>query len=646
MLSEQIPGARREAVQRDDRHDMARAALESANLNAVRMALLQLTGDEELERVSVSTQPVRGGASFAFVVRDPDDKELVRTKALAYLSEERSEAQSTLARSEIERLIRVSVGDHLLADDDVRLLTEELAVEEFPRGVTAPSSNDVRQGMSEFQVLVIGAGIGGIATGIQLKRAGFPFVILERQSGIGGTWQLNDYPGARVDTASYLYQFTFEKRYPWKEYFASRELTLEYLNHIVDKHGLNDHIQLGVEIEAATWDENTAMWQVEVRNQSGTTSTLSAHAIISASGLFSKPNVPDIPGIGDYEGPIFHTTAWKHDVDLTGKRVALIGTGSTGSQLTAAIADSVDELTVYQRNPQWVAPNPIYRDKVAPEVHWLTDNLPYYWNWYRYFHAVSSLQSEPAQEYDREWMRDHASYSERNEGVRAALVKYIETAVGGDPDLVEKCVPDFPPMVRRLVVDNGWYEALRKDTVHLVTTPIDRFHSRGIVTADGQSSDFDVVILAAGFEVSQYLWPVRYAGRDGVNPEKEWAADGARSYLGMTMPGLPNFFMLYGPNGQPRNTSYYSWTEAWARYIIKALIGLIEVGGRSIEVRRDVFDDYNHRLDVENEKLVWDAPGHSYYINEHGRSGINLPWRSGQYHEWIRKPDLGDFNIT
>lgn len=221
-----------------------------------------------------------------------------------------------------------------------------------------------------------------------------------------------------------------------------------------------------------------------------------------------------------------------------------------------------------------------------------------------------------------------------------------EREIGDRPDLMEKMMPKYAPMVRRLVVDNGFLEALKQDNVELVSDNIDCITEDGILNKDGKHRKFDMIVLGAGFKVSQYLWPVDYVGREGMTLTEAWKKDGARSYLGMSMPKYPNLFTLYGPNHQPRGGSLYSYGEMWARYAVASIVGMIERGAKSMEVKPDVFDRYQAKLDKGNEKLIWESAGSSYYVNGHGRQAVNMPWTTAEYHSMIRKPDFDDYNLT
>jgi len=635
-------------VQPDVRHEEAavRAAVEQANLNVLRIALLQVTGDESLAQMQVDKIPMRGGAFFAYVLNERHHHEL-KDKAVEFILSQKGLVPPPPTDVEARRLMELLTGD-ALSDREFRFGLEEVAFADFPREARwtmgeAPAARE------HFRIVIVGAGASGIASAIQFERLGVPYRIIERQSDIGGTWQLNHYPDARVDTNSYLYQFKFVKNYPWSEYFASQGEVKSYLKQVATEFGVLDKIEFDIELTTATYDEDSATWDLELTEQNGGTTNFQANVVISAAGLFSTPKIPDIEGIGDFEGRIFHTTDWDDSYDYAGKQLALIGNGSTGTQLMPKLAQTADRLTVFQRTPQWISKMEGYRDKVPASVQWLFDHVPYYWNWFCYSSQMTTSGMQGAQEYDREWQQRGGAISQRNDGLRAALTEYIESKVGDDPELMAKCLPDYAPLARRLVVDNGWYDALLQDNVDMVTDGIARITSTGIVSNAGEEIKVDAIALAAGFEVSRYMWPVKYVGREGVTLEDLWDKDGARAYLGMAIPRFPNLFIFYGPNAQPRAGGFLSWIEIWSRYIAQSVVMMIEGGFRSMEARQDVHDEYNERMDAAMKDLIWEREGPTtttnYYVNKHGRQGVQMPWLLADYHELVIAPDPDDFNL-
>ena len=617
--------------------------LNTADLNVLRMALYQLTGDPALAAMRVVEVPVRGGVLVGTALA-PEHHDEVKRKALAYLMNPPPSVPPIPTSAEGVRLMELFLG-RTQTENEERFGLEELAFEEFPRDI-GWTKKPSEKTLSEFNVTVIGCGIAGLALGVQLNRLGINYAILERQAGIGGTWWINDYPECRVDVTSYLYQFKFEKRYPWSEHYASRDETLRYLNHIADKYDVRRHVQLRTELISATWNEGEAKWHLRVRGPDGAERTIKSNVVISSTGLFATANEPNIEGLKSFRGKAFHTTRWDHGFDYANKRVALIGNGSTGSQLMPGVAAKAKRLFVFQRTPQWVMPAENYRMKITPEAQWLFQNVPYYWNWFCYYTFATTSRLQDLQRYDREWQKEGGRINARNDKLREILLEYIRTKVGDKPDLYSKLLPSFAPLGRRSVIDNGWYDALRRDNVELVTEKIARFTPQGILTVDGIERDIDLAILATGFKTSKFLWPVKYTGRGGSTLEQLWSKDGPRSYLGITLPGFPNFFICYGPNGQPRAGGYYSWAEIWTRYILRLVTHMIERGAKSIEVKRPVFDDFNRRLDEAMKDIIWqeEAKG-SYYINEFGRVGLNVPWDTSEFHGMVAEPNRDDFYI-
>jgi 4-hydroxyacetophenone monooxygenase len=623
-----------------------RTAIDKANLNALRLALLQVTGDPELAKMRTRRHAIRGGAMFAHVLND-EDVPALKEKAFAYLSKRSPDDPIPPPPSKAEARELMDVfGDEPVEERQFEYNYEELAYEDFPRDAEWSEKKPSSEKIADFKVVIIGGGISGLAAAVQFKRLGLNFQVLERQGGIGGTWLLNSYPDARVDTSSFLFQFKFVKNYPWSEYFCTAGETRKYLENVAQQYQVKDHFRFNREVTSAVWQEDTSEWELTVQHADGHTEIIRCNAVVSGTGLFATPNSqPDIEGIKDFKGPIFHTANWDHKVDYRNKRVALLGTGSTGTQLAPGVARDTKQFTVYQRTPNWIMNMDGYRDTIDDYVRYVFDNMPYYWNWYCYSSHVTSQQLQYLQDFDSEWQAKGGVISERNDLVRKNLTEYVVSKAKGIPGLLEKILPKHAPLVRRLVVDNGFYDMLRRDNVELVTDKIEKFTDKGIKSADGVEREFDIVVLGTGFKVTKYFWPCKYVGRNGASMEELWKKDGPRSYLGLVTPGFPNFFSFYGPNHQPRSGGFYSWGEIWARYTATALIHLIENDKKSMDCRKDVFDAYNAALDEQAKGLIWEGEGHGYYVNEFGRQSVNVPWGTADYHRMVTKPNFDDFEI-
>lgn len=622
--------------------DQARRALATANLNALRMALYQATGDPELAAMKVVPVPYWSGA-YEMIELAPEHGDAVREAAIAFL---RSGAESRCpepGEDHLRALMAMALGEEP-SDYIFHWGREELNFDPFPRGVewTHEPPADVKAG---FHAIIIGAGVSGLVTAIQLDRLGLPYTIIERNPEVGGTWWTNDYPDARVDVPIHHYQLTVVKNYPWKHWFATQPELLDYIRHIADAYDLRRNIRFETELTDARWNEQAKRWEVALRGKDGREESLSGNVVISAAGLFNAPNMPDIEGIESFRGRIFHTTGWDHGYDHRGKRVGLIGVGCTGAQLMPRIAQEAGKLTVFQRSPQWVSKLDGYRDPVPADFQWLMDNVPHYANWHCFsvFHTICAVDGA-IQHVDPEWQRQGGRISRRNDLLRANLEEQLAHHFPDDPELVRKLTPDWPPFAKRLVVDNGWFDALKRPNVDLVTEPIDRVTPDGILTRDGVEHALDLIVNAGGFKPERFLWPVRYQGRGGVTLEQAWQGEGAKAFLGVTMPHFPNLFMIYGPNTNPLSGGLFAWLEIWSRYAVKAIVGMIERGHRSIECRGDVFEAYNAQLDQADRGLLWGKRDiASYYFNEQGRQAINTSLRPSQVYAQVREPDFAHF---
>jgi 4-hydroxyacetophenone monooxygenase len=393
------------------------------------------------------------------------------------------------------------------------------------------------------------------------------------------------------------------------------------------------------------------VWRLDVRDADGAVSTMSANVLVSGSGYLSYPRELDIPGVEDFRGDVLHTTRWGKRT-AAGKRVAIIGNGSTGVQLLARVADDAEHVDVYQRTAQWISPRDRYGELMSAEHRWLLDNMPYYWNWSRYSSVMPQFEARRFVETDHEWIARGGYVNELNDKVREGLTAYIKAQVGGRQDLIDKLIPDYAPLARRPVVDNGWYRALTRDNVELITTPIERLSENGIVTADGVEHEADMILAAIGFQVTKYLAPATYIGRGGLNLHEFWENEGQpRAYLGMTVPGFPNLFILYGPNSQPISggASLPTWLEIWSHYIGESIVAMIEKDIASLEVKQERVDDYYERLNAEAAGLVYltdtGSRDANYYVHNRRLVG-NAPWQAEHYYAWCNSPSLDDFVIA
>jgi len=527
------------------------------------------------------------------------------------------------------------------------MLMEEMELDGADqRRVAVPADPSAR---AAFPVVVIGCGQSGLLAGIRLQEAGIPFTIVEKNAGVGGTWWENSYPGARVDVGNHFYCYSFEPSDAWTEYFARQPELQAYFESVMDKHGIRPHVRWGTEVLGAAWDDEQGTWSVTIRDGDGTESTLVARALISAVGQLNRPHIPDIPGHERFAGPTFHSARWDHTVDLSGLRVAMIGAGASGFQIAPAIAGDVEHLTVFQRTAQWMFPNPNYHAAVGPGVRWALRHLPFYGRWYRFLILWPGCDKGlEAARVDPDYPDQQRAVSEMNELTRQMFTDWIVSQVNDDPELVAKVVPDYPATGKRTLQDNGsWLQTLTRDNVDLVRTGIDHIEADGVVTVDGEHHPADVIVYATGFYANRVLWPLEVTGRGGVDLRSMWG-DRPAAYLGITVPGFPNLFCMYGPGTNlAHGGSLIFHSECQMRYITRCLEELIVGGHRSMEPRRDRYEDWHRRSQEEIKKLVWSQPSvkHSFFKNDHGEIHVLSPWRLVDYWGWTKEPDPDDFVV-
>ena len=624
------------------------AALEQVSIPTLLLSLVHITGDprfiREFKQAGVFLNEVQGFMS-------EDDKAKARALALPVLADYRDRGcpgPVPLSTELVQEMLDWAACEHV--DDEYQpMVLEEMDLEGVdPR---RPAALDPAQA-SEFPVVVIGCGESGLLAGIRLKQANIPFTIIEKNAGPGGTWWENSYPGSRVDVANHFYCYSFEPSNNWSHYFAEQPELRAYFESVLAKHRLDDNVRWETEVVSAQWNDDDATWLVRVRGKDGVESEITARAVITAVGQLNRPHLPDIDGADTFEGPSFHSAAWDHSVDLTGKRVALIGAGASGFQIAPAIADTVSQLTVFQRTAQWMFPNPMYHDSVPDGVRWAMDHLPFYGRWYRFLlmwpgadKGLDAARSDPDYTHP-----DDPNYavSEMNAMARLMFSDWITTQVGEDQDLLEKVLPDYPATGKRTLQDNGtWLKTLRRDNVELVRTPIERITPHAVVTADGVAHDADVIVYATGFRATEVLYPLKITGRDGVDLRTVWG-ERPVGYLGITVPGFPNFFMLYGPgNHLAHGGSLIFNSELQMRYVNAVLAEMIGKGLSSIEPTPEATDDWHRRHQSEIATMVWAHPSikHSYFKNADGEIHTVSPWRLPVFWTAVREPDWSNFIV-
>lgn len=526
------------------------------------------------------------------------------------------------------------------------LLEEELAYRGEDRRAPGWRLADLAPGRV-LRVVVIGAGMSGILAAYRLRQAGVEVVVFEKNDEVGGTWYENAYPGCRVDNPSHSYSYAFAQRHDWPLHFSTQPVLLDYFRRCAEDFGIRPHVRFGTEVLSAAWQDGEQRWVVRVRGPQGE-EEVTADAVISAVGQLNRPSYPDIPGRGDFAGPLFHSARWDHRVDLSGKRVAVVGTGASAVQFVPEIAPSCARLTVFQRTPPWLAPTPEYHQPVPEGLRWLYRHLPSYAELNRFcmFWKLGDGFLELAR-VDEDWDGDETSVSAANDFMRAMFTGYLHEQFAGRPDLLEAAIPRYPVFAKRVVRDNGvWPATLQRDNVSLVTTGIERITPTGVVTADGVHHEAEVLIYGTGFEASKFLAPMRVTGRGGIELHERWAGEPC-AYLGIAVDGFPNFFCLYGPNTNiVANGSIIYFSECGMRYILGCLELLARTGHRALDLRPPVLESFGRQVDAANRSMAWGRSGvNSWYKNASGRVTQNWPFTLLEYWERTLRPDPADFEL-
>jgi 4-hydroxyacetophenone monooxygenase len=628
-----------------DDDEAIRDALRHARVVPLLAAIAHATGDLSILRDELRPDPTRlvepdGGV-------DGEQAALARELALEALARFRDGGSQRVESdpATLRQILSFMVGDEA-TDDYLPLFREELAIDgDDPRAPTW--RKDDLDPEAPLSVAVIGAGMSGIAAAHRLKQAGVPFVILEKDDEVGGTWYENTYPGCRVDVPNHFYSYSFAQRDDWPQHFSTQDVLLDYFRAVAEHFGLLPHIRFETEVTSAEWSDETSSWTLCLRTPEGD-DTLEVEAVVSAVGQLNRPSFPEIPGRDTFEGTAFHSARWRHDVDLAGQRVAVIGTGASAVQFVPEIAEATAELRVFQRTPGWLVASEDYHQDVSDQKRWLFRHVPGYTQWYRFWLFWQNAEGIlPAAKVDDGWEQP-GSVGMLNELVRQLLTAHIASQFTERPDLLDKLVPTYPPIAKRVLRDNGaWAGALCRDDVHLVTDGITRITPRGVETDDGVEHEADVIVYGTGFQASRFLTPMKVVGRGGRELHEHWDGD-ARAYLGITVPGFPNLFMLYGPNTNiVINGSIIYFSECEVHYLVGCLKMLLEGGHRALDCKPEVHDAYNDRIDAGNMQMAWGVSDvNTWYKNEKGRVTQNWPFSLLEYWRQTRAPDPEDYLLT
>ncbi|WP_420467946.1 flavin-containing monooxygenase [Panacagrimonas sp.] len=499
------------------------------------------------------------------------------------------------------------------------------------------------------RVLVIGAGLSGLCAAVHLDRLGIGFDIVEKNPEVGGTWWDNDYPDAGVDTPNHFYSFSFEPNPGWSGNYSKRGEVLDYLRRMAERRDLRRHIRFRTEALSLRWYPDRQQWCAVLRSGDGAQTEHWADWVITAVGQLNRPKLAPFPGMETFGKPWWHSAQWPAGTDLSGQHVAVIGTGASAMQFLPPLAEQAARVTVFQRSPQWARFDPDYHARVTPEAQWLLREVPYYYAWYRcglLWRFGDGLL--PTLRRDPDWPHPERAMNRRNDKHRQLLTDHLLRELEGRDDLIAKCLPDYPPYGKRILIDNHWYRSLRRDNVELLTEAVDHVEPGTVVTASGQRVEADTIVLATGFEAGRMLAPMDIRGRSGVPIRERWGDDDPRAFLGTTVADYPNLFLLSGPNtGLAHGGSLMFMSECQMRYISLCLTHMIEQQIGAIEVRSEVQDRYCARVDAEHAELVWTHPGmRNWYRNDQGRVFSPIPFRLVDFWSMTHEPDFDDYVCT
>ncbi|VTY38415.1 4-hydroxyacetophenone monooxygenase [Xylophilus ampelinus] len=619
-------------IEATDEH--IRQAVEEADLPALMTTLAMITGDTALIAADLkppsppmlTTIAPQGGMSQAA----QDKARALATAALIAYRDQRQVYQGSPAPELLDACVKYLIQGDI--EEHRALLEHELGIARDP-GAPDWTREQLAPGRA-FRVAIIGAGVSGIAAAYRLQQANVDFTVYEKNDEVGGVWWENRYPGCRLDTPNFAYSLSFAQKPDWPQQFSLQPEIHAYLKTVADSSGVRSRINFGCEVDEMRFDEALGAWRLTVRERSGGLREEVFDAVLTAVGILNRPSLPDLQGIESFKGTIVHSATWPSELDLHGKKVALVGTGASAFQIGPSIVDDVAQLTVFQRNPPWMLPTPTYHDDIRPGMQWLLQHVPYYGRWVRFWQFWIAVEGRlPLTEVEDDW--DHpVSVGRKNEELRQGCIRWLAGQYDDRPDLLAKMTPNYPPSAKRMLRDNGvWAAMLKRPHVELSTIGIDSVTPSGIRTADGETHDFDVLVFATGFKASDFLSPMKVVGRGGRDLHRDvWAGD-CRAYLGITVPSFPNLFMLGGPNtAVVINGSAIFSSECQVEYTMRALRYLLASGHKAIDCRATPYEDYNAWIDSGNLKRAWGAARtSSWYKNSNGRASQTWPYGLLEY---------------
>jgi len=628
---------------------MLDAAIDALDPVVALLALVQGTGDVSLLRqYGPALEGTQHQVKEAFVAfdspREPSAASLevareVRDRLRAAVRSGRPPVLATLDKPLFREMARLALG----------LEMPEMSIDVAYQHGGFTTDTRVRKPKrlppADFRVLVVGAGMMGINAAVKLQQAGFDFQVIEKLDAVGGNWLENTYPGAAVDTPSRVYSFSFEPNASWTKYYPVGPEFLSYLERVTDSHNLRERVTFNTTVEGAEWDEERKLWKVNA-SQDGNKVVFEGQALIMAVGPNNAPNYPDVAHLDTFAGPVIHSAAWDHSVDLKGKKVVLVGTGCSGVQVATAIADTVGELVIIQRQPEHIIPIPAAHDPVDELERWAMENIPFVVQWKRLQSLSSSLQDMHGMVMkDEEYAAKTGGFGPINDGIRMMCEAYLKSHFPDDPDMVELLTPSFAVFAKRPILDCGFYATLKKRNVSIVRGELASCDEKAVILADGTRIECDVLLLSTGYKL--------FFGRQfdirgsGGRTLKQTFEPYPFSYEGMLIPGFPNFVFMGAPYSY-LVANHAVVSEQQVHYAIELLQWMVDEGLSSVDVTEAATRTFVEDVDANLAKTAWVQCGNAHgYYRDHGRKVIlAIPRHNSRIWHDTRCPRTGDFTVT
>ena len=620
-----------------------RANLDEADAGILVAVLAQVTGDASVVdrfagRITFTPDPPEQRGST-----DPETRAEIVEALVEALSTPRPDGAVPADDPELfARVAPLALGTEVGAEY-IGLLLEQGGFQPsqpvLPRTAKLPA---------DFRVTIIGAGIAGMAAALECAAAGIDYEIIDRNDEVGGTWYTTVYPGIGVDTPSAYYSLSRDINGDWSSYYPQGAEYQRYLKSVADRNALRDHIRFSTEVRALRWLEDRKLWEVHTVAADGTERVSHANVVIPAAGYLNRPRWPELAGRETFAGVSIHSAEWDPALSLRGKKVAIIGAGCTAVQIVDASVDEVEHLTVFQRQPHWVAPRKRLTDDVPAHRRWLNAHVPFYANWIRLKSFWGTADNNyPVIVRDPEWAAEHLSISPANDVLLQMCCDYIDRVFGADTDLGKKVTPDFAPYGKRIIRDpGGYYAALTREHVDVEASEPAAVNERGILTQDGRQIDLDVIIYATGYHLD-FLSTIDIQGRDGVRLDQVWG-DSPSAYRGGLVPGFPNLFISSAPNYSPGHGAGHNFgVEVMVHYVMECLQLLAERGAETLEVTPEAFEAYVRQIDETMAQTVWchTPTAHTYYRSGGGRIVTAFPFRLIDVWQSHRAPKEEDLQL-